>query len=85
MNKYYCPFCDPQKLKVYKTSEENIKCIACGDSLTKLKLIDLKKAVGLITIISFIVPLILLIISSFEESQKDINNSNTFNLVSTFR
>ncbi len=80
MNKYMCPYCDSQYQFHKKQSNNIIICGQCGEPLSKKPLITLTQIFALITVTSFITPLILMIFSYIKEINKpkfDINLAST--------
>ena len=70
MNKYYCPYCNPN----YQFTVENygkLVCGLCGEDLIKKPLIQIKQLIALLLVFSFSFPLIFIIFSSIMNRGKD--------------
>ena len=61
MNGFYCPFCS-SRYQFHKTNSEGVLiCGQCGDPLIKKPLVNLRQVFGLIAVLAFISPLLIMI------------------------
>ena len=78
MSKYYCPYCSPKYVFEIPRMNGNITCGQCGEVLKKKPFIKPTQIFALTTIIAFITPFVLLLISSInnviEKKPEKFNN-----------
>ena len=82
MNKYYCPYCNPE----YQFPLENygkLVCGLCGEDLIKKPIIQIKQLIALLLVFSFSFPLFFIIFSSIINTHSDQkeNFANTNQLI----
>ena len=70
MNKYYCPYCNPN----YQFTVENygkLVCGLCGEDLIKKPIIKFKQLISLLLVFSFSFPLVFIVYSVIINTSKD--------------
>ena len=58
MVRYYCPYCNPKYQFQKKSSEGNLICGLCGESLVKKPIIRLNQIIALVAASSLLIPLL---------------------------
>ncbi len=58
MNNYYCPYCNPKYQFQKKSSNGELICGICGDTLLKKPFIKVNKIIAIIASFSLLLPLI---------------------------
>ena len=80
MNKYYCPYCNPN----YQFTVENygkLVCGLCGEDLIKKPIIQIKQLIALILVFSFSFPLIFIfssIINTVRDQKENFAYTNPY-------
>ena len=79
MSRYYCPFCTSRYQFQKIRSDGILICGQCGDPLTRKPLINLRQICGLMSILAFLVPLVLMVVFAVEDfnNEKLPNNSKS--------
>ena len=62
MSRFYCPFCS-SRYQFYKTRADGVLiCGQCGDPLEKKVLLKPRQFFGLIAVLAFVTPLLIMVI-----------------------
>ncbi len=67
MSSYYCPYCNPRYQFKQEKFDGVLICSQCGEPLVKIPLIKPIRVLALITASAFLIPLLLMLASLFNE------------------
>ena len=81
MCRYYCPYCS-SRYQFQKTRSDGILiCGHCGDPLMRKTLINSRQIFGLVALLAFLAPFIIMIVFVVQEFTKDETPNNSISLV----
>ena len=67
MSRYYCPFCS-YRYQFHKTNSDGVLiCGQCGDPLMKKPLINTRQIFGLVAALSFLSPLLIMLVLAVKD------------------
>ena len=82
MSRYYCPFCS-YRYQFHKTNSDGVLiCGQCGDPLIKKPLINTRQIFGLVVVLAFLSPLLIMVVLTVNDFNQEKLPSHRENSVS---
>ena len=80
MNFYHCPYCSPKHQLHIQGKHGILICSNCGDPLIRKKLFKLNRVISLIAAVTFVIPLLLVITSIFNNPNQNAPRQDRYSL-----
>ncbi len=73
MTKYHCPYCNYKFVITKEEVGRSMLCSACGEPLVKTGFFSLTRCFALISVLTFITPLVLMVFALIKDQQESRN------------